>query len=204
MAATDRRVRRTRELLRAALLSLLLEEQYERITIQNILDRADVGRSTFYAHFRDKESLLRTGLDELRCELSPGTDAQRALGEADALEPLRRLFEHVEGHLGLGRALKARGGGEIAFQMLHESAADIIRANMRNARGSDGGDATQLEARVQFVSGALMGLVHWWVESDNPYSAEEMFSIFSRLTACGLGSVGHSSPSDDGLPSGVR
>ena len=204
MAASDRRVRRTRELLRAALLSLLLEERYERITVQSILDRADVGRSTFYAHFPDKDSLLRTGFDDLRCQLSSATDAQRAPSEAGDFEPLRRFFEHVEGHLGLGRAIKAQGGGELAFQMLHQTATDVIRANIQNTPEWSAGDPVQLEARVQFVSGALMGLVHWWVESDDPYSAEEMFSIFSCLTARGLGTADQDSPSDDGRSSEVR
>src|SRR3954469_23951916 len=62
----DRRVRRTRRLLREALLALVLEKGYEAVTVQDVLDRADVGRATFYAHFRDKDDLLISGADELR------------------------------------------------------------------------------------------------------------------------------------------
>src|SRR5689334_24059575 len=62
----DRRVRRTRRLLREALLALVAEKGYDRVTVQDVLDRADVGRATFYAHFRDKDDLLVSGFDELR------------------------------------------------------------------------------------------------------------------------------------------
>ena len=62
----DRRVRRTRRRLRAALLELILAKGYDKVTIQDVLDRADVGRATFYAHFRDKDDLLVSGAVELR------------------------------------------------------------------------------------------------------------------------------------------
>ncbi len=74
-ASTDRRVRRTRELLRSALLSLIQEKGYDRITVQDILDRADIGRSTFYAHYRDKDDLFRAGFEDIRAALAAERDA---------------------------------------------------------------------------------------------------------------------------------
>ena len=65
----DRRVRRTRKLLHDAFLELVIEKGYEKITIQDILDRADVGRSTFYVHYRDKEALLTASFDGMRDQL---------------------------------------------------------------------------------------------------------------------------------------
>jgi AcrR family transcriptional regulator len=60
----DRRVQRTRALLRDALMSLIAEKGYRAITVQNIIDRANLGRSTFYAHYQDKEDLLLSGMEE--------------------------------------------------------------------------------------------------------------------------------------------
>jgi Bacterial regulatory proteins, tetR family len=74
VAAPDRRVRRTRKLLHDAFLALVIEKRYEKTTIQDILDRADVGRSTFYVHFRDKEALLMAMLMPLRCHANRGVD----------------------------------------------------------------------------------------------------------------------------------
>ncbi len=66
MANTDRRIRRTCKSLHEALISLLLEKNYDEITVQEILDRTDVGRSTFYAHFEGKDELLVSGIHDLR------------------------------------------------------------------------------------------------------------------------------------------
>ena len=69
----DRRVERTRGLLRGALASLIHEKPYERIVVKEILARANVGRSTFYAHFRDKDELLYSGIAEIVRGSAPAT-----------------------------------------------------------------------------------------------------------------------------------
>jgi len=61
----DRRVQRTRQLLNEALMSLIVEKGYEAITVQDIIDRANLGRSTFYAHYQDKEDLLLSGMEKI-------------------------------------------------------------------------------------------------------------------------------------------
>src|SRR5881396_2641445 len=66
----DRRVQRTRKLLQDALVSLMIEQGYEATTVQDIIDRANVGRATFYAHFADKETLLVSRLEDLRAMLA--------------------------------------------------------------------------------------------------------------------------------------
>src|SRR5262245_8432628 len=65
----DRRIRRTQELLRAALMSLIQEKGFETLSVQDIIDRANVGRATFYAHFDSKDDLLASGIEELRASL---------------------------------------------------------------------------------------------------------------------------------------
>lgn len=74
----DRRVRRTQKLLHRALISLVLEKHYDLITIQEILDRADIGRSTFYAHFSGKDELLISGIDDLRDTLESAIHSERS------------------------------------------------------------------------------------------------------------------------------
>ena len=62
---TDRRIQRTKKLLSNALISLILEGDYDAITIQHIADRADLSRATFYLHYADKEDLLSETLEEI-------------------------------------------------------------------------------------------------------------------------------------------
>jgi len=94
----DRRAARTRKALHLALMSLILRKDYEAITIQDIIDEADVGRSTFYGHYTGKEDLLRSGFETLRSEL---TDARRhapARRDGSQDEPLGfslAMFEHA-------------------------------------------------------------------------------------------------------------
>ena len=104
----DRRVQRTRRLLHKALISLILEKKYESITVQEILDRADVGRSTFYMHFQDKDQLLFNGfqylqsfLEEARVDTgtTPRNRYERIIGFS------LPMFEHAQVYRRVNRAL---------------------------------------------------------------------------------------------------
>ncbi|MFI5716434.1 TetR/AcrR family transcriptional regulator [Nocardia sp. NPDC051750] len=75
MSSSDRRVRRTRDALHRALIALMMERAYDRITVSDVIDRADIGRSTFYAHYRDKDDLLVVSCTEfLRTEIARSPD----------------------------------------------------------------------------------------------------------------------------------
>jgi AcrR family transcriptional regulator len=192
-SSTDRRVRRTRELLRSAFLSLILEQGYDRTTIQDILDRADVGRSTFYAHYRDKEDLLRAGFEDIRAALA----AERSAGETetepgsgadvDLLQPLLVVFTHVERHRQFWGPLSRKGGADLITRLLRESVGDLARRHLQAHFGGQGVDPTRLEAAWEFVAGACMGLLVWWLDhEDVPSSAEEIHATFRSLATPGL------------------
>jgi AcrR family transcriptional regulator len=187
-AKTDRRVRRTRELLRRALFSLVQEQGYERITVQDILDRADIGRSTFYAHYRDKDDLLLSGFEDIRSALAAERAAaeQAAGATGDFLQPLLTVFRHVEGHRHFWQPLTRKGGADVVIRILREHVTDLVRAHFRSQFPGLGPNQPQLEAALQFVVGAFMGLSIWWLDNDVPYSAEELHAIFRRLTTQGV------------------
>ncbi|MCK4727276.1 MAG: TetR/AcrR family transcriptional regulator, partial [Anaerolineales bacterium] len=122
---TDRRVQRTRQLLRDALVSLILEKGYQKITIQDIIDRANVGRSTFYSHYRDKDDLLLSGFDELAHDLhrhmrSPDTTGDDHGHLLHSLE----FFIHACNNRELYIAMSESGGGDLIL--------DIARQHMQN------------------------------------------------------------------------
>jgi AcrR family transcriptional regulator len=124
-AKVDRRIRRTRELLHRALLSLIKEQGYDRITVQDIIDRADIGRSTFYAHYRDKDDLLLAGFEDIRSALAaepqPAVEAKGATGEL--LQPLRIVFRHVEGHRHVWQPLTRKGGADMMTRIMRDTRA---------------------------------------------------------------------------------
>jgi AcrR family transcriptional regulator len=184
---TDRRVRRTRELLRGALLALIQEKGYDRITIQDILDRADVGRSTFYAHYRDKDELLLSGFEDIRAALDAEREAaERGTEKSEFLLPMLAVFQHVEGHRHFWGALTRKGGADLITRILHESVAELVREHFRSQFAGVKPDQMLLEAAMQFVAGACIGLLIWWLDNDIPYSAEEIHSIFRRLATQGV------------------
>jgi len=132
----DRRVSRTRRVLHEALRSLILEKGDDRVTVQDVIDRADVGRATFYAHFRDKDDLLMSGFEEMRLSLRqqlaapPRTEDTRA---HDGLGFTRALFEHAAGHRREYRAqVGSRSGGAI-LEAVHKELTSHVRAKLDQA-----------------------------------------------------------------------
>lgn len=179
----DRRVRRTREHLRAALMELMQEKSYSAITISDLLARADVGRSTFYAHYRDKDDLLLSGFDDIRAALV--AERQRAAG--DLLEPVRAVFRHVETHRQVAMRTTRLSGAlpaTVAAE-LRELSEALLREHLRHHVRPDA-DPLAVEAATQFLVGALVGLLDWWTTHDVPYSADEMFKAFRRIATQGI------------------
>lgn len=177
----DRRVRRTKDLLRSALLSLIKEKGYERITVQEIIDRADVGRSTFYAHFRDKEDLLVYGLEELRepfTSAAGGDNGRQGTGRSPSLT----VFEHFARYNDVWKAMAGRRGAEVFVRYLHEFLSELVRDQLR-ARAPDGPTQVPLDALVEFAVSTLLGLgMRWWQLGQAPYSPHEVDQIYRRLT----------------------
>lgn len=181
----DRRVRRTRELLRSALIALILEKGYERVTVQDIIDRADVGRSTFYAHFRDKEDLLVFGLEELRTAFQPQQQAVSGRIRRGT-SPTLAVFEHFAAHREVWQAMVGKRGAEVFIRYLHRFLSELLRAQLA-ARATEEETQVPLDAVVEFATSALVGLgARWWLEQDLPYSPQEMGDLYHRLTEPGI------------------
>src|SRR5258707_6915728 len=114
----DRRAARTRKALHGALMSLILRKDYDAITMQDLIDEADIGRSTFYAHYTGKEGLLRSGFEMLRAEMAGVQRAARAEAKGSQRAPLafsRAMFEHIAGYADIYRALVGGRGGLVAI-----------------------------------------------------------------------------------------
>ena len=188
MAKTeDRRVQRTRRLLQEALLALIIEKGYAHVTVQEIIDRANVGRATFYAHFLNTQDLLESGFERMRADLAlpqgstvgtEGSPGERAL--AFSLP----LFRHAQGDYRLYKALVSTRSGEamgtVRAQM-EGVLAETLRANLAALVPRGTRVPVPLEVTVQLVVGALYELLAWWLEREMPYTPEEMDRYFKRL-----------------------
>ena len=182
----DRRVRRTRELLRSALITMILEKGYEHVTVQDIIDRADVGRSTFYAHFRDKEDLLVFGLEELRTAFQPEPQGDGGDVKRRTASPTLAVFEHFAAHREVWKAMAGKRGAEVFTRSFHRFLSELIGAQLA-ARAPEGETQVPLDAVVEFAVDALVGLgVHWWIENDLPYSPKQLDQLYRRLSEPGI------------------
>src|SRR5438445_1345108 len=100
----DRRIQKTQKLLRDALNSLIHEKAYDSIVVNEILDRANVGRSTFYMHFRDKDELLVSGMHDMLRSVRPALPPSSAKRYEKIIWFSLPIFEHIHQHRGVGGA----------------------------------------------------------------------------------------------------
>lgn len=203
----DRRVQKTRKLLQDALIELVAEKGYESVTIQEILDQANVGRSTFYAHFQDKEQLLHSILDRLdelfEQHKKQILDAAKNVGNADnrnltlGLSPTLSLFQFVgQNHRFFKAMLGNRGYGIFAkpvydyvFAHVHgvftnPAQADALahlHGDFKMLRSREKYGSLESEIAAHYFASALMGILVWWVEKDMPCTAEEIDQLFRQL-----------------------
>lgn len=181
----DRRVRRTRRILGEALVELILERGYDRTTVQDVLDRADVGRSTFYAHFRDKDALLMAGFDDLAEQLRADLDALSPAIRPEPGQPVVALFAHAYRNRPLYAALCGRRGAGVFRRRLHELVAGLLRGHLGPHLAAAGSDLP-LDIVVEFATSAAVGLLVWWVDGGFRHPPERMARMYQRLVAPGV------------------
>ena len=208
----DRRVQKTRKLLQDALIELVAEKGYESVSIQEILDRANVGRSTFYSHFQDKNQLLHSileHLDELfEQHKKQLLEATKNVGNLDNTDPLQsfsptlNLFQFVGLNHRFFRAMLAnRGYGIFAkpvYDYVFVHVHGILTKPMRDdtlahlheplkmLRSREKFSSLESEIAAHYFVSALMGILVWWVEKDMPCTAEEIDRLFRELAMLGF------------------
>jgi len=188
--AMDRRVPRTRAMLQHALMFLIQKKGYEAITIKDICDAANVGRSTFYAHYTSKDDLKRSGLDDhLRSLL---VDRQRDVlataGDirARSLGFSLTMFEHARDHLNLYRALVGGRGGAVVLGSIRQILSDLVRAELAATVDKKSEDVIPRELVVQYVVGAYMAVLTWWLDGGAKLPAQRVDAMFRRLATEGI------------------
>jgi AcrR family transcriptional regulator len=165
----DRRSARTRSMLQQALMSLILRKRYEAITVDDICKAANVGRSTFYAHYRSKDHLKRSGLEPLRRRLLV---RDRSLGFSLG------MFEHARDHLDHYRALVGGRGGAVALGSIRQILSDLVRDELAAT--------VDREVVVQYVVGAYMAVLTWWLDGGAKLPPQRIDAMFRRLAIEGI------------------
>jgi AcrR family transcriptional regulator len=174
---TDRRSLRTRAALRAALLELIIERGWDDIAVQDLCDRANVGRSTFYTHYDSKDALLAGGLEDLRSFLRQAARERRAAGNEATLDFALGLIEHAYEQRRLFRTLVGRRSGYVVQQRFREMVIRLVGDELP-AGSAPGLPRT---AAQRWIAGAFVELLGWWIEQRNPLPPAELASMFETL-----------------------
>jgi len=180
---TDRRALRTRQALHEALMQLVVERGYDEISVGDIVEAANIGRSTFYAHFTDKDDLLRSMAGTLRAVLlaehaqlaGQGPPSQRVLGFT------RFMTQHLRDQHDLYQAVMRGRAGPIIFDMIRHALCDVVRKELPPTDGPPSREFT-----VQYLVGAFLSVVTWWLDRGARETPAEIEAAFRTLAGASL------------------
>ncbi len=180
---SDRRVQKTRKLLHEALIALLHEKRYDDIVVKEILDRANVGRSTFYTHFRDKDDLLVSGmlarLHSMRTARMPPSTS----GAEQLVWFSLPIFEHIDRERRAGRLWIGSRGRAILHEHLRKLLVELISGHLKSSLSARRNTRVQIPADllVQHVASTFVLVLNWWVERRGTLTPAQVDALFRAL-----------------------
>ena len=180
----DARVRRTRDQLGQALIALIVEKPINDVTVQDVLDRAGVGRSTFYLHYRDKDDLLVSQLEMFLEFMSTALSVRN--DKSNRVAPVAEMFEHIGNQNKLYRVLSDSGHLKDFFDLAEGYFACGIERRLKESGRLAKVPQRELAARASALSGSLLSLLRWWLDRGEKESPQEMDDMFHRMVWTGL------------------
>lgn len=185
----DRRIQKTRTALHEALISLMRERPYESILVKNILDRANIGRSTFYMHYSDKDELLVAGLQHLRehLQLAQAEAKRISKNNCDRVVGFSlAMFEHAYAHHEVYMSLVGGQAWIVIGGHMEAMIAQIIKKEARPLFKKRGSSDASFELFVCVTGATLWSVMTWWLDQAKPLPPAQINAIFRDLIAPNL------------------
>jgi AcrR family transcriptional regulator len=182
----DRRALRTQQALINALLELLSARHYDKITVQDIVEQANVGRATFYSHYQNKDDLLKSGFERI---LDTLVQQIVSFEKDQCLFDTSMLFHHAQGHYELFRTLVWGSGFDLLTKEGHAALSKKIEDRFALLLKGRQPPSIPLPILANSVAGSLLIMLKWWLENKMPYSPERMDEIFQQLVMSGVRTV---------------
>jgi AcrR family transcriptional regulator len=176
---TDARVRRTRDALGDALVALMHEKPFDSITVQDVLDRANVGRSTFYSHYSDKVELLMSDADDFYERVSMGLSASG--DKSERVFPVTEFFNHIAEARQFVDALSSSGKMQENMELARGHFARGIERRLAEVPRGQSIPESERSAIAFAHAGALLSLMTWWIDRGMRQSPAEMDELFHRI-----------------------
>lgn len=178
-AKTDPRVVHTRDALGDALVQLMQERPFETITVQHVLDRAGIGRSTFYTHYRDKDDLFMSDVEEFWEGMS--TLISRRGESSDRVAPVTELFGHIAEAREFYEALRASGRMHDVLELGRGHFARGMEQRFAELPRASAIAAERRPALAHAQAGALFSLMNWWIDRGMSATPEQMDDLFHQM-----------------------
>jgi AcrR family transcriptional regulator len=185
------------------MMELLLEKRFDAITVQDLLDRAGIGRSTFYAHYFDKDDVLAQIAEQMletfrmRVVQETAQKAARQTGDAGTAEhvghaagqailPSLEIFRHVQQQYPQLHALVRGHAGEVLWETGQTLLCQNIERTLTSTYTQATARSVPVEVAAQYLAGAFLNLLTWWLRAEMPYTADQMDSFFQQLALPGV------------------
>jgi AcrR family transcriptional regulator len=180
----DGRIRRTHERLGSALVELIQEKPIEDVTVQEVLDRASVGRSTFYLHFRDKDDLLLSQFEGFLETVSTVLSVRKE--KSLRVAPVAEMFEHIGSQKKFYRTLVENGRLNDFFDLAQGYFARGIERRLRESKRLPKLPPRELAARATALAGSLLSLLRWWMDGGAKETPSALDELFHRMVWSGV------------------
>lgn len=178
----DRRIQKTKKALTEALINLILDKGYEEVTVQDIIDKANVGRSTFYIHYESKEQLLLDGHRNLNIDVFFEENDKEKV--SDAIN-FTNLFQHISEMQPLAKAMFGKKSGALMTDFFKNNISMHIRMKYIQQFKKNTLDQKTLSYLADACGAMIVSLIVSWLEDNMPFSAIDMArncqSIVSKI-----------------------
>jgi AcrR family transcriptional regulator len=183
MTKPDRRVQRTRELLQKALIELIGERGYDAITIQDIVDRANIGRTTFYLHYNSKDELFMSCHESIVSKFHIGL--LHPLFRDELLSPevppeMTSAYKHLEEGRALLYPIFQGKDSQLILRQIRDRSAREIETNLRSVF-AESDSTVPLDILANYLAGAQIAVMQWWLEKRRPHTADRLSLTIHRL-----------------------
>ncbi len=176
----DRRVQRTRELLQSALMQLIKEKGYDAITIQDITERANLGRTTFYLHYQGKDELLLDHHTDFIAHLNLERLSRDELLGDNPTPAMVSFFAQTYNGQAVYLAFTRTKDADIIMRGVRQRMADSLQDSLRTAF-PDSTPNLPMDVLTHYIIGAQLSLVDWWITNRKPYTPEQITAMLHRL-----------------------
>ena len=183
MTKTDRRVERTRELLQKVLIELIAERGYDAITIQDIVDRANIGRTTFYLHYSSKDELFMSCHEAIVSQFHIGLLhplSREELLSTEIPQEMTSAYRHLEEGRALLYPIFEGKDSQLILRQIRDRSAREIEANLRTIF-AEANSIIPLDMLANYLAGAQIALMQWWLEKRRSHTPENLTLTFYRL-----------------------